>query len=170
MVFFTKRWIFRTAAIVFGLSVFPASYAATATGALLVSATVLSTCTVASTPVTFGNYVTAQIDTTGSITVTCTLDVTSYNVGLGTGTGSGATTSTRLLTSATSNTLNYELFRDSGRTLNWGNIPASDTLASTSNTSGSGAIKTFTVYARLPGSQTSAANVYTDTVAIAVNF
>ena len=148
----------------------PSSFAATATGVLAVTATVMSTCTVASTPVAFGNYTSTQIDTTGSITVTCTLDVSSYNVALGTGTGATATTATRTLTSAASNTLNYELYRDTGRTLNWGNVSALDTVASTSSTSGIGATKTFTAYARLPAGQTSAAAVYADTVSITVNF
>lgn len=148
----------------------PASHAATATGSLLVSATVLSTCTVSATAVAFGNYSTVQIDTTGTITVTCTLDVSTYNIALGTGTGSGATTAARKLTSVATNTLNYSLSRDSGHTLNWGVVPGTDTVASTANTGGSGAVKTFTAYGRLAANQTSAADAYLDTVVITVNF
>lgn len=153
-----------------GSAIAPVSHAATATGSLLVSATVLSTCTVSATPVAFGNYTTAQVDATGTITVTCTLDVSTYNIALGTGTGSGATTAARKLTSAATNTLNYALYRDSGHTLNWGVVPGTDTVASTANTGGSGAVKTFTAYGRLPANQTSAADNYFDTVVITVNF
>lgn len=158
-------------AVILAQAVFlPVSLAATSTGLLLVTATVLSTCSVATTPVAFGNYTTVQVDTTGSITVTCTLDVGSYNVALGTGVGSGSTTSTRMLTSPGGSNLHYAMYADSGRTANWGNVPGTDTLASTANTSGTGAIKTFTAYARLPAGQTSGTAVYTDNVVVTVNF
>ena len=158
------------ALVITNLVAIPSALAATATGSLNVSATVLSTCVVSATPVVFGNYTTSQVDTTGTITVTCTLDVSTYNVALGAGTGTGATTSDRKLTSAATNTLNYALFRDTGRTMNWGEAPGVDTVASTANTSGSGAVKTFTAYGRLAANQTSAADNYQDNVVITVNF
>ncbi len=158
------------AAILAQVMTLPAGYAATATSSLLVSATVLSTCTVVTTPIVFGNYTTIQIDTTGSVTVTCTLDVASYNIGLGTGVGASSTTATRKMTAPGGGTLNYAMFSDASRTVNWGEIPGTDTIASTANTSGVGAVKTFTAYARVPAGQTSAAAVYTDAVLVTVNF
>ena len=148
----------------------PSSFAATATGNLGVTATVLSTCSVSSTPVAFGAYTFSAVDSTGSITVTCTADVLTYNVALDAGAGSGSTTATRKLTSVGLNTLNYSLFGNVGRTQNWGNSQGVDTLASTANTSGSGTIKTFTVYGQLPANQTSPAASYSDSVGIVVNY
>jgi spore coat protein U-like protein len=157
-------------AVLAQIAAVPASIAGTASGSLLVSATVLSTCAVATTPVSFGNYTAVQLDTTGSITVTCTADVLSYNIGIGAGSGISSTTSNRKMTSVSTSTLNYEIFGDSGRTVNWGNIPGIDTLASTANTAGTGAVKTFTAYARLPAGQISSASTYTDALLVTVNF
>ena len=155
-----------------GLGSAPASMAATATGSLAVTALVLSTCIVASTPVVFGGYTLAALDTSGLITVTCTPDVLSYNVALGAGTGTGATTASRKLTATLSptDTLNYALYRDSGRTLNWGEQQNADTLASSGATTDLGAIKTFTVFGRLGANQAGAIGAYLDTVQITVNY
>ncbi len=151
----------------------PASVAATATGALPVTALVLSTCVVAATPVVFGNYSMAARDATGIITVTCTPDILSYNVGLGTGVGSGATTTARNLTAVlplTGDPLNYALYRDSNRTQNWGDEAGVDTVASAAATTDLGAIKTFTVYGRLAADQVGAVGAYADLVEITVNY
>lgn len=155
-----------------GLGCAPASMAATATGSLSVTALVLSTCTVVSTPVIFGSYTLAALDTSGLITVTCTPDVLSYNVALGAGTGAGATTASRKLTATLNptDTLNYTLYRDSGRTLNWGEQQNVDTLASGGATTDLGAIKTFAVFGRLSANQAGAIGTYTDTVQITVNY
>ncbi|WP_309679155.1 spore coat U domain-containing protein [Polaromonas sp.] len=154
-----------------GLASAPASMAATATGSLAVSAAVLSTCVVVSTPLVFGNYTLATVDATGLISVTCTPDITSYNVALGSGTGTGATTSARKLTSATSSdTLTYSLYRDSGRTQNWGDVPNVDTAASANATTTVGAVKSFTVFGRVAAGQASATGSYLDTVQINVNY
>lgn len=155
-----------------GLGSASASIAATATGSLSVTAVVLSTCIVVSTPVIFGGYTLAALDTSGLITVTCTPDVLSYNVALDAGTGTGATTASRKLTATLSptDTLNYALYRDSGRTLNWGEQQNVDTLASSGATTDLGAIKTFAVYGRLSANQTGAIGAYLDTVQITVNY
>ena len=117
------------------LVIAPVSMAATATTSLAVTAAVLSTCVVVSTPLVFGNYTLATVEASGLISVTCTPDITNYNVALGSGTGTGATTAARKLTSvSSSDTLNYSLYRDSGRTQNWGDVPNVDTAASANAT------------------------------------
>lgn len=157
-----------TAALFFS----PASVAATATGTLLVSALVLSTCVVASTPVVFGNYTLGLVDNTGIISVTCTPDVLTYNVALGAGAATGATTSTRKLslTTDSTKTLNYGLFRDAGHTQNWGSVGGTDTVPSTAATTTVAAVKTFTVNGEVPAGQVPAIGAYTDSVQITVNY
>lgn len=149
----------------------PVSMAATATSSLAVTAVVLSTCVVVSTPLVFGNYTLGSVDASGLVTVTCTPDITNYNVALGAGTGTGATTSARKLTSLSgTETLNYGLYRDSGRTLNWGEVPNVDTVAAADATTTLGPIKTFTVFGRLGAGQAGATGAYLDTVQINVNY
>lgn len=143
--------------------------AATATTTLGVSATVVSTCTAASTPVAFGNYSLAAKDGTGAITVTCTSDVLAYNVALGAGSGTGATITSRKLTLDASNSLDYGLYSDSNRTLNWGDTTLAGAVLSTFGT-GAGTTKTFTVYGQIPANQAVSAGTYTDTVAVTVNY
>ncbi len=97
--------------------------AATATASIAVTATVLSLCSVTALPLAFGNYAsTANLDATTTLTVLCTAG-TPFTVALGPGTGAGATTAVRRLTNATATTtlLNYGLFQDAARSLNWGN-------------------------------------------------
>lgn len=153
------------------LATAPATMAATATGSLLVSAIVLSTCVVVSTPVVFGNYTLGAVDTSGLVSVTCTPDITSYNVALGAGTGSGANTTVRKMTNAlSSDTLNYSLYHDSGRTQNWGDVANVDTAASASATTTVGPLKTFAVHGRIAAGQATATGSYLDTVQINVNY
>lgn len=70
-----------------GMGIAPASMAATATGSMLVTASVFSTCAVVATPIVFGSYTQAQLDASALITVTCTPDIGIYNVGLNKGPG-----------------------------------------------------------------------------------
>lgn len=152
------------------ISASPAVMAATATTTMGVTATVLSTCIAVATPVTFGNYSLTALDTSGLVTVTCTPDVTTYNVGLDAGTGAGATTSSRKMTSlTTTDTLSYALYRDASRTQNWGNS-AGDMQASSAATTTVGTIKTFSVFGRLMSNQTAGLGAYLDTIQVTVNY
>lgn len=152
----------------------PLARAATASGTLAVTATVLSTCVVTPAALVFGNYAMAQTDAQGSIVVTCTPDVASYTVGLEAGTGSGATVTNRSMTGALSaGTLSYGLYSDAGRSTNWGNTASGTTVASSAGTGT--VVKTFTVYGRIPANQTTGGGstggvAYTDTVQITVTY
>jgi spore coat protein U-like protein len=140
-------------------------YAATSTGALVVTATVLASCTVVGSTVAFGNYTSTQVDQTGNIAVLCT-NGTSYTIGLDAGAGTGATTSVRKMTGSLGGNLNYALYRDSGRTSNWGSTIGTDTQAGT----GSGLLQNLTVYGRIASAQTPLAGVYTDTVTVTLTY
>jgi spore coat protein U-like protein len=144
------------------------AFSATATSTLSVSATVLTACIVATTPVAFGNYnptAGSATNNTGTVAVTCTSGAP-YNVLLDPGAATGATVTTRKMKDATTDLLPYTLYRDSARTLNWGQTIATDTLSGT----GSGVIQTLTVYGSVPAGAAVPAGVYSDTVNVTVNY
>lgn len=141
-------------------------FAATTTGNLPVNATVNAACIFGNiTSVNFGNYTGVQNDATGTIEVNCT-NGTPYTVSLGPGTGSGATTTNRLMTGVPSGTLAYALYRDAGRTQNWGNVIGTDTVAGT----GSGAVQTLTAFGRIVAGLTPVSGSYNDTVLITITY
>jgi len=134
-----------------------------------VSATVTANCTVSANPVAFGSVDTlsaSPVDGTGSVSVTCT-NGTGWTAAADVGGGSGASFATRRMTFS-GNTLNYTLYRDAGRSQVWGDgTGATFTVANT----GSGAAQSFTVYGRIPGSQSSApAGGYNDTVNVTITY
>jgi len=145
--------------------------AATATTTLTVTATVLTSCTVVSLPVAFGNYsyaTTTDGTATGTLTVTCSAGLP-YNVGLDQG-ANGASVTARKMKGGTSNgLLNYSLYRDASHTLNWGNTVGTDTLA-VSGASNTGLPNAISVYGVLTKNQSSAADAYTDTVNVTVTY
>jgi len=142
--------------------------AATATTTFQVTATVLKFCIVVATPMAFGNYTSSTVsETTSDITVTCT-NGTPYDIGLSAGTAAGATVTTRQMsgTTVTAARLNYFLYSDSGRTVNWGNTVGTDTVHITA-----GALPIIsTVYGRVPAGQFVAPDAYLDTIAVTVTY
>ena len=146
---------------------FATAQAATVTNSMPVKITIQNACNVTTTAPTtldFGTQgpLVANIDQTSTITVTCT-NLAPYNVGLNGGV-SGSVTARTMLNGTTP--VNYSLFRDSARTLNWGNTVGTDTLAGT----GSGSSQAVTVYGRVPPQTTPAAGVYTDNVTVTVTY
>lgn len=144
------------------------AFAGTATTTFPVTATVLSVCSVSASPLNFGNYdptATSDLDATTSLDVLCTLG-TSYTVGLDQGTSSGATVSARAMVNG-SDTLNYGLYQDAGRSTNWGNTAGVDTPSAT--VAGLTATS-HTVYGRVPQGQNVAPGVYLDTITVTVNY
>ncbi len=144
-------------------------YAGSATSSLSVSATVASNCTISTSALSFGSYdpivanATANLDGTGTVTITCTKGaVTTVGLDLG-GNASGTT---RRMASGTER-LSYELYKDSSRSSVWGN---SGTDLNDTGTAPSKAARAFTVYGRIPSAQDVAAGSYSDTVTATVNF
>jgi spore coat protein U-like protein len=141
--------------------------AATVTGTFSVSMTINASCVLSSSSgIAFGatGVLSSNTDATGTLGVQCTSS-TPYTVSLDAGGGTGATTATRKLTSGGS-TINYVLYRDSARTLTWGNTIGTDTVAGTGN----GAVQTLTVYGRVPSQTTPAAGAYSDTVNVTITY
>ena len=79
------------------------------------------TCTLTITTLNFGTYAGTQLNGTAAGTVTCS---GAWNIPLNAGTGAGATETVRKLTGPGGALLNYSLYTDAARTINWGNPPA----------------------------------------------
>jgi spore coat protein U-like protein len=113
----------------------------------------------------FGTYTGVVAISTSTISMTCT-NTTSYNVGLSAGTATGATVTNRSMTGPASSLLAYKLFRDSGRTLNWGNALGTDTVAGT----GDGITQSLTVYGQIPTAQYPRPGSYADTITAIITY
>lgn len=106
----------------------------------------------------------ANIDQTTTVTVTCT-NTTPFNIGLDKGLY-GSSVTTRQMQAGAGQLINYSLFSDAGRTVNWGNTVGTDTVAST----GTGSAQAFTVYGRIPPQATPAPAVYNDTITVTITY
>jgi spore coat protein U-like protein len=150
--------------LAFGLPSVPAD-AATATSTMVVSATVQATCLNTITPLAFGTYTGALINSTATITITCT-NTTPYNIGLDVGLASGATVSTRKLAGPAGALLNYGLTSVSATGANWGFTIGTDTVTGT----GTGAAQPITIYGTLPANQYVTPGAFTDTITATVTY
>lgn len=142
--------------------------AQTSTGQLRVTLAVQAECKLTSTSdLAFGTtgVIQSAVAATGTIGLQCT-NTTPYSIGLNAGTGSGATVAARRMTSGSGAHITYEIYRDSARTLIWGDTVNSNTVSGTGN----GAVQTVTVFGRVPVQTTPAAGTYTDTVTVTVTY
>jgi spore coat protein U-like protein len=142
--------------------------AATATGTFNVSATVLTSCTIAVLPLAFGTYDPSSLtpdDASTTATVTCT-GASSYTIAMNVGTGAAATFAERRMTSGGS-TLVYSIYTDVARTTIWG-----DGTNSTATVPGTGVlgITTHEAYGRIPVGQAVTAGVYNDTITVTLTY
>jgi len=165
----TRATLFRLLAATAALACSSAAWAGSATSTLSVTATVTGNCTVSTSPVAFGSVNPlsgANVDATGGITVTCT-NSTPWAAAAGVGSGTGATFASRVMTAST-NTLNYSLYTNSGRTTVWGD--GSGTTATIAGT-GTGSAQAITIYGRVPSGQiTAPPGSYSDTVTVTVSY
>ncbi|MCF7749901.1 spore coat U domain-containing protein [Bacillus subtilis subsp. subtilis] len=139
-----------------------------------VSANVLPQCsTYVTTDMDFGSNagaITTNIDRTAAIGLTC-INRTPYTVGLDNGQHLLGTLTRRMQNTATGGSgyfIPYELYRDSARSLRWGNTINVDTVAGT----GTGAAQTLTVYGRAPPTSGSlpAEGAYKDVVTVTITY
>jgi spore coat protein U-like protein len=136
-----------------------------ATTSFQVTTVVQATCTITANPLAFGNYSGLMLNSSSTISVTCS-KATAYNVGLNAGTTTGATVANRSMTGPASTLLKYKLFSNSGYTTNWGNTVGTDTVAGT----GSGAAQPLTVYGQIPAGQLVRPGSYADTITATVTY
>ncbi|HSC46867.1 MAG TPA: spore coat U domain-containing protein [Gammaproteobacteria bacterium] len=153
-----------------------AAFGGSASGTLSVSATVNTNCTVNSPTLTFTAIdPTAGVNSTGSATlsVKCTKGTTLLDIKLGPG-GHQIASGKRQLNNGAVN-IPYQLFTDAGFTTLWGDSTTtgigSKLSTGFSAFSSVNTAQTFTVFGQiLVADEDVAANTYTDSVAITVDF
>ena len=136
--------------------------AATATGNMVVTATVLDTCVLVVPPLAFGNYSGTQLDAQSDVLVTCT-GTTAWTVDIDG--GGAADIANRVMTGAT-DTLGYQLYNDAGRSVIFGDGTTGSTVTGT----GLGTAQTVSVYGRIPADNFADIGAYTDTVTVTVTY
>ena len=150
------------------------AHAGSATATFRVTVTLDPTCTIQTTPMTFGHYnaltihAFVSLDVNGTFTITCSKGMAT-TIGLDPGRHAAhATGTTRAMKLVSADEyLNYELYQDVVRTTLWGStgetlfVPpvAPDTHP-----------RTFFIYGRIPAAQNVASGDYLDTVIAIVNF
>lgn len=142
--------------------------AATVTTTFQVTATVNSACTVSATNLDFGVYdpSAADNDKTSTITVTCTL-ATPYDIGLNEGVNGGTVLTRKMKHATLTDLINYSLFSNAGRTVNWGQTVSTDTVYVASAL---GTPEVHTVYGRIATGQYVTAGSYSDTISVTVTY
>jgi spore coat protein U-like protein len=140
-----------------------------ATTNLNVSANVVASCTISATNLAFGNLATsvaANVDVAAALTINCPTGQ-AYAITMGNGSGVGATAAVRKMTrSSGTETVDYAIYRDAGRTQTWGSTIGTDTVAST----GTGANQTIQVYGRVPVQSGLTAGAHTDVVVVNIDY
>jgi spore coat protein U-like protein len=153
--------------VTFGLAS-TSAFSATVTSTMPVKIIIQNACNVSTAPtlLDFGTQgpLVANVDSTATITLTCTTGAT-YNVGLDGGGAGAANINARRMINGT-NTVGYQLYRDTGRTTVWGNTVGTDTQPGTGN----GTAQTLTVFGRVPPQTTPPAATYNDTVNVTVTY
>jgi spore coat protein U-like protein len=138
------------------------SFAATATGSFDVGIEVIATCSISASNLTFNTITTGTTtnnDATSSLTVNCS-NGAPYTIAL----GNGANYSNVRRMAWGASHIEYALYQDAARSTQWHS-------SSTKGSTGSGADQTYTVYGRIPSSQ-SVTNTgsYGDTVIATVSY
>jgi len=131
-----------------------------------VMATVVSSCELSVTPIDFGNYAGAEINTTGEVIVVCN-DGVPYKIAMNAGMNTD-NANRRMADSSGNNTLPYRLTYQG---VDWGDLGVHDTfLSNPVQGVGTGAASSFVVEAMLFEAQDVPPGVYSDTVIVSVDF
>lgn len=157
--------VFATAAILAGTAT---AQAQTATGNFNVRMTVTAECRLNTTnDLNFGSagIFTSNIDQQTTLGVQCT-NGTPFSIGLNQGLNGSGVADRKMKNASGPDTIAYQLFRDAGRTQNWGTTPGTDTFAGV----GSGANQTVTVFGRVPPQAAVATGTYSDVITVTVNY
>lgn len=126
-------------------------------------------CSVGNSSLAFGSFNTltgSTVDSTGTITVTCLLQLSAYTIALSPG-GSGTYSPRRMASGG--NTLDYNLYTDAGYSQIWGNGAGGTSTVAGSVLLGS---RNHTVYGRIPLSTQRGAMVgsYSDSVIVTITY
>jgi spore coat protein U-like protein len=135
----------------------------------------LQSCSVSATALSFGSYdptsATAR-DSTGTVTVTCTVTLVgllaSWDILLSTGNG-GSFNPRNLLSGG--NSMQYNLYTNAGRTQVWGDATGGTAKVSDTQLMVVGTTqRSYTTYGRIPALQDLAPGTYTDTITVTLNY
>lgn len=144
----------------------------------LPAAAQVTTCTGSNVSFSLGTYDafrSTPLDSSTSFIVSCSRhggpgsDL--VTVGFGASANSGTIATRQLKISSGLDLLTYNLYRDAGRSLVWGNTVGSDTVSQTINlaNNASGNL-TFTIFGRIDALQDVRPGPYNDTITITVTF
>ncbi|MDA7839808.1 spore coat U domain-containing protein [Luminiphilus sp.] len=149
------------------------SYAATATGTMAVSTSVLMSCNISAAAMTFASYdptASADNDATATITSTCTTGGAAViTMGQGNADKSGSTDASPLramFNAGNTEELLYQVYSDSAGGTVWGNTAATGKAITADGTA-----QAFTAHGRIPKNQTGiTAGTFTDSVAVTLTY
>lgn len=136
----------------------------------------LVTCTTSATGVAFGTYAPfngTPLDSTGTVTVTCTPTLVgllvSYSIALSA--GSSGSYASRTMLSGTS-PMNYQLYTDASRSTVWGDGSGGTAVVSDSYTIALlfPVTRNYTVYGRVPALQAVGPGTYSDSIVVTVTY
>lgn len=166
----TYRWL-----VVLSLILTPAlALAGSAASSFRVTVTLDPTCTIQTTPATFGHYnpltthATAPLDITSSVTITCSKGMAT-TIGLDRGQHANqAQDTTRAMKHVSEpDYLNYELYQDAIHTTLWGTTGAHLVVPPVAQDTKP---RTYLIFGRIPPAQDVSAGAYHDTVVAIINF
>lgn len=152
----------------------PVFAASPATTTLSVTLKITSDCKVNVDPLAFGAHgsLLDNIEATSNISVACSPGV-KYKIGLDAGKGPSASVTARKMTNTVTpaTAVDYQLYIDAARTQNWGNADTAGTGVNVTPVTSDGTIKKYTIYGRVPNTQTTpAAGDYADSVGVIVTY
>ena len=145
--------------------------AATATGVMTVSATVLNSCLVGASALAFpaatsNAIAVGNVDAVGQVTVNCTSG-SAYTVALDAGGGAGGTFASRKMSAAGNQLLKYSIYTAATYSTVWGDgSGGSATVAGV----GTGVNQSIFAYGRIFAGQVATAAVYSDVVNVTVKY
>ncbi|MBO1056630.1 MAG: spore coat protein U domain-containing protein [Dolichospermum sp. JUN01] len=137
---------------------------------LQISSTVSNNCTISTAALSFGTYNPVEgSNVTGTVTTNCTAYVNAViTLGQGFYSATGSSNEVplrRLQNGASASYLNYNLYKNSGKTTIWGNSTSTGVTVI-----GTGTEESTSVYGEIPAGQSVAAGSYTDDVTATVTY
>lgn len=143
----------------------PGTAAAESSTDIRAAGTMLSATSVSATRLDFGAFSpTMSMNTAAQITVTATQGTT-YDIQIGPGNGGQpGTRAMKPVSGSADSVLEYDVYRDAGRSSRWGSTVGTDTVSG----SGTGQAQTYPVYGRIPPGQWIAPGDYGDTLTVTI--
>jgi spore coat protein U-like protein len=123
----------------------------------------------------YNGFQATDLDSSAILVVTCTRSggppTTSVTVGIGPSAVSGSIATRQLRLVAGTDVLAYNLFRDAGRSLVWGDTVGTNTVSQNiSLGNGASGTLSFTIFGRVTALQDVRAGTYNDTLTMTVTF